>query len=203
MSDKPLRDPAIDELPTETAPPRRRRTRKSARRAFIEWCLIVVVAVIVSFGVRTFAVQTFVIPSRSMVPTLLVGDRILVDKLSVDFGTINIGDIVVFKAPPKEHCATEKIPVLIKRVIGLPGDHLTSKGNTIYVNGKALKENWSHREPLGIPIGNVVVAKNNYFMMGDNHADSCDSRYWGTVPRSDIIGKAFLRVWPLSRVGFL
>lgn len=195
--------PALDEQGVTISPRRRPHSPKSLRRALIEWCLIVVVAVIVSFGVRTFAVQTFVIPSKSMKPTLRVGDRILVDKLSVDFGTINIGDIIVFKAPPAEHCEVTKITDLVKRVIGLPGDHLTSKGNTIYVNGKALKEKWTHFEPLGNQIGNVVVPKNTYFMMGDNHANSCDSRTWGTVPRSDIIGKAFLRVWPPLRVGFL
>jgi signal peptidase I len=84
-------------------------------------------------------------------------------------------------------------------VIGLPGDVLTSKGNTIYVNGVALKENWSHYEPLGPALGHVTVPQGQYFMMGDNHANSCDSRYWGTVPRSDIIGKVFLKFWPLSQ----
>jgi signal peptidase I len=107
--------------------------------------------------------------------TLQIGDRLIVDKLSVDFGTIN----------------------------RVPGDHLTSKGNTIYVNGKPLKEAWTHIEPLGPAIGSVTVHANHYFMMGDNHSDSCDSRSWGTVPRSDIIGKAFVRIWPLSRIGFL
>jgi len=137
-----------------------------------------------------------------MEPTLQIGDRLIVDKLSIEFGTINRGDIVVFKAPPSENCGA-KVADLVKRVIGLPGDHLTSKGNTIYVNAKPLKENWPHTEPLGPPIGNVTVPANRYFMMGDNHSDSCDSRSWGTVPRSDIIGKAFVRIWPLSRIGSL
>jgi signal peptidase I len=151
---------------------------------------------------RTYVVQTFYIPSGSMEPTLLVGDRIMVSKLGLDFGSIHRGDILVFKAPPSEHCGTP-VPDLVKRVIGLPGDHLTSKGNTIYVNGKPLQLTWTHYEPLGRSIGNVTVPKNNYFMMGDNYPDSCDSRYWGTVPRSDIVGRAFLRIWPLSRIGFL
>jgi signal peptidase I len=137
-----------------------------------------------------------------MEPTLQIGDRLIVNKLSVDFGTIHRGDIVVFKAPPSENCGV-KVADLVKRVIGVPGDHLTSKGNTIYVNGKPLKEPWTHTEPLGPAIGKVTVSANHYFMMGDNHSDSCDSRSWGTVPRSDIIGKAFVRIWPLSRIGFL
>lgn len=151
---------------------------------------------------RTYALQTFFIPSGSMEPTLLVGDRILVSKLSLDFGSIHRGDILVFKAPPAENCGTP-VKDLVKRVIGLPGDHLTSNGNTIYVNGKVLKITWTHYEPLGRAIGNVTVPKNDYFMMGDNYPDSCDSRYWGPVPRSDIVGRAFFRIWPLSRMGFL
>lgn len=164
--------------------------------------MVIVVAVAVSFAVRTYAIQTFSIPSGSMQPTLQVGDRIIVNKLSAKYGTIHIGDILVFKAPPSvvSSCG-DSVADLVKRVIGLPGDHLTSRGNTIYVNGKALREAWPHYEPLGPPIGNVTVLPNHYFMMGDNHADSCDSRSWGQVPRSDIIGKAFFRIWPLSRIG--
>jgi len=187
------------EAPIETKTPKRRKPR---RRAAIEWTIIIIVAILVSFLLRTFAFQTFYIPSGSMEPTLQIGDRIIVDKLAVTWGHINIGDIVVFKAPPSENCG-EVVTDLVKRVIGLPGDHLTSKGNTIYVNGTALKENWPHNEPLGQAIGKVTVPQGQYFMMGDNHSDSCDSRMWGTVPRSDIIGKAFVRIWPLSRIGFL
>ena len=132
----------------------------------------------------------------------MIGDRIIVNKLSVDFGTIHTGDIIVFKAPPAENCGTP-VTDLVKRVIGVPGDILTSKGNTIYIDNKALKETWSHYEPLGKPIGRVKVKPGQYFVMGDNHPDSCDSRYWGTVPRSDIIGKVFLRIWPLKRISFL
>ena len=123
-------------------------------------------------------------------------------KLSVELGTIHRGDILVFKAPPSENCG-EPVVDLVKRVIGLPGDHLSSRGNTIFVNGAPLRETWTHTEPLGQAIGHVTVPANQYFMMGDNHSDSCDSRMWGTVPKSDIIGKAFVRIWPIGRLGFL
>ena len=184
--------------PTDDAPaPPKKRSRK---RGLTEWLIVLVVAVLASFLVRAYVVQTYFIPSKSMKPTLYVGNRIMVDKLAVEFGHINIGDIVVFKAPPEVaiKCG-DTVPDLVKRVIGLPGDVLTSKGNTIYVNGVALKENWSHYEPLGPALGHVTVPQGQYFMMGDNHANSCDSRYWGTVPRSDIIGKVFLKFWPLSQ----
>jgi signal peptidase I len=175
--------------------------RRSHRRGIIEWLIVLVIAVTASFLVRTFVFQTFFIPSDSMNPTLWMGNHIIVDKLSVDFGTINIGDIVVFKAPSdvKKICGDDDVD-LVKRVIGVPGDHLTSKGNTIYVNGKPLDQKWTHYKQIGdTPIGNVTVPQGRYFMMGDNHSDSCDSRMWGTVPRSDIIGKVFLKFWPLSQ----
>ncbi|MGA2970594.1 MAG: signal peptidase I [Acidimicrobiales bacterium] len=203
MTDQPPVDVIDDSAPTAedvsaTAP----RGRSSNRKVVIEWAVIVVVAVLASLLVRTFVFQTYFIPSASMEPTLMIGDRIIVNKLSVDFGTIHTGDIVVFKAPPAENCGTP-VTDLVKRVIGVPGDTLTSKGNTIYIDGKALKETWPHYEPLGKPIGHVYVKPGQYFVMGDNYPDSCDSRYWGTVPRSDIIGKVFLRIWPLKRISFL
>ncbi|HVB50961.1 MAG TPA: signal peptidase I [Acidimicrobiales bacterium] len=177
---------------------------RSRRRTIIEWLLVVAVALLVSFLVRTYVFQTFYIPSGSMEPTLQIGDRIVVSKLSVEFGTIHRGDILVFKAPVGVQSACgDNVADLVKRVIGLPGDHLTSKGNTIYVNGHVLKQPWTHVEPLSRSIGEVTVPANHYFMMGDNEPYSCDSRFWGTIPRSSIIGKAFVRIWPLSRLGFL
>jgi len=197
--------PNESSMSTDVAPEPSFRPRRRGRgvRALAEWIIILVVAVLVSFLVRTYAFQTFFIPSASMEPTLMVGDRIVVDKLSVDFGAIHRGDILVFKAPPTENCGGPPVADLVKRVIGLPGDQLTSKGNTIYVNGQPFDEKWTHTEPLGPAIGTVTVPANHYFMMGDNHADSCDSRSWGPITRSEIIGKAFIRIWPISRIGAL
>ena len=89
---------------------------------------------------RTFVIQTFYIPSASMTPTLQVGDRIVVNKLSYHLHAVHRGDIIVFRRPPNEDCAGPPVPDLVKRVIGLPGDKLYSVGNTIYVNGRVLKE---------------------------------------------------------------
>ena len=170
-----------------------------------EWGIVIVIAVVVSILIRTFVFQTFFIPSGSMEPTLQVGDRIVVSKLSVEFGTIHTGDILVFRAP--KAVATEcgdNVADLVKRVIGLPGQTIWSKGNTIYVNGKVLLQPWTHVAQIGAkPITKTHIKANHYFMMGDNESNSCDSRYWGTIPKSSIIGKAFFRLWPLSRLGFL
>jgi signal peptidase I len=188
------------EAPSDPTPPAK--PPKPRRRALIEWTAIIIIAVLVSFLMRTYAFQTFFIPSGSMEPTLQIGDRIIVNKLAITWGTIHVGDIVVFKAPPAENCG-DPVADLVKRVIGVPGDSLKSVGNTIYVNNQPLDETWTHTEPLGTPITPITLKANQYFMMGDNHSNSCDSRMWGTVPRSDIIGKAFVRIWPLSRIGFL
>lgn len=173
---------------------------KSRRRGFIEWFIVLIAAVALSFLLRTFVVQEYFVPSTSMTPTLDIGDRILVNKLSVDFGTVNIGDIVVFKAPPEVRTkCSDDVADLVKRVIGVPGDTLYSKGNTIYVNGTPLDQKWTVYKAMGsVPIKRITLKKNMYFMMGDDHAGSCDSRYWGPVPRSDLIGKVFMKVWPLS-----
>ena len=110
----------------------------------IEWGIVVVVAVLVSLLIRTFVFQTFYIPSGSMEPTLQIGDRIIVSKLSVEFGTIHTGDILVFKAPKAVATVCgDDVADLVKRVIGLPGQTLTSKGNTI-VDGKPLAQPWTH-----------------------------------------------------------
>lgn len=209
MSD--LTPPEVSSVLTsdEPAPPTpHAKTKNRRRRLIIEWAAILVIAVLASVLLRTFAFQTFFIPSGSMEPTLQIGDRIIVNKLSVTFGTINVGDIIVFKAPPAENCG-EPATDLVKRVIGVPGDSLESNNNSILIKkpGQShyylLHERWTHTEPIGEAIQPITLKKNQYFVMGDNHSDSCDSRMWGTVPRSDIIGKAFVRIWPLSRIGFL
>jgi signal peptidase I len=180
-----------------------RSTDPSGRRLrhFVEWVVILAVALTMSVVVRDYAFQTFYIPSGSMEPTLLVGDRIIIDKLAVELGTVHTGDIIVFHAPREVRfkCGAHDVD-LVKRVIGTPGDHISSSGDTILINGVALQERWGHLEPLGPAITPRVVPKNEYFVMGDNHSNSCDSRYWGMVPRGNILGKVFLRVWPVTRI---
>jgi len=143
---------------------------------------VVVVALLAAVLLRTFVVQTYYIPSGSMEPTLEIGDRILVSKLSYDFHSIDRNDIVVFARPPAEDCGGAPVPDLVKRVIGLPGDRISSVGNTVLIDGKPLAEPYlPPNTPLGHPIASQVVPANSYFVMGDNRPESCDSRYWGVV----------------------
>jgi signal peptidase I len=171
---------------------------------------VVVVAVLVAVLLRAFVVQTFYIPSGSMEPTLQIGDRILVDKLSYHLHGVDRGDIVVFSRPPAENCGGPEVNDLVKRVIGLPGDVLSlSSNHDVVVDGKNLNEAWLPSMELGNtfpgPGGNGFnlahpyrVPVNNYFVMGDNRTDSCDSRYWGPITKSLIVGKVDVRVWPIS-----
>lgn len=175
---------------------------KRSRRWMVEWGIIIVVAVVVAVLVRAFVFQTFFIPSTSMYPTLQPGDRIVVYKLS---GAPTPGEVIVFKRPPKEDCGGPPVPDLVKRVIGLPGQTIQGKDGVVFINGRKLPEPWlpqktaksstytSNFGPLKIPQG-------DYFMMGDNRTDSCDSRDWGPLPGSYIVGQVVVRIWPLSRL---
>lgn len=176
-----------------------------------EGIIVVLVAVIVAVLLRAFVVQTFFIPSGSMEPTLGIGDRILVNKLSYDLHSVNRGDIVVFSRPPAENCGGPEVNDLVKRVIGLPGNVISLSGGHVYVDGKQLDESWLPQSEQGLttagPSGTTYslvkpfkVPANDYFVMGDNRTDSCDSRYWGPIPKSLIVGKVDLRVWPLSSI---
>jgi len=171
----------------------------------VETVVVVVVAVVVAVVLRAFVIQTFFIPSGSMEPTLKIGDRILVDKLSYHLHGVGRGDIIVFKTPPAEvgKCAGPPVPDLVKRVIGLPGEEISSRGNTVLINGKPLAEPWLPRhDPLGQPITPTRIPANRYFVMGDNRANSCDSRDWGLVPRSSIVGRVVAVFWPFSQFHF-
>lgn len=188
-----------------TASPRigprgRNRQGRQWGRVIGEWIAIVTVALSVALLVRATVVQAFWIPSTSMTPTLKVGDRLLVDKVSFQVREIHRGEIIVFERPAT---LKEDFKDLIKRVVGLPGDTVEGHGNGVYVNGKRLPEPYL---PSGVTTNDFPpqqVPIDNYFVMGDNRAVSWDSRYWGTVERKLVVGKAIIRVWPLPQAGRL
>jgi signal peptidase I len=181
------------------------KSRSRALRQAIEWVVVIVLAVVLALLVRSYVVQTYYIPSGSMEPTLQVGDRILVIKLAYRVTSPATGDVVVFKAPPDEAtaCGSDGVVDLVKRIVAVPGQVIVSKGNRIYVNGKLLQQPWTHKALLGKPIDRQIIKPDQYFVLGDNRPNSCDSRVWGQVPRSDFIGKAVLVFWPLHDFGTL
>ena len=194
-ADPPGVEPA-EEKPAEAGPRRRRRLR----RALVETGVIIAVAVLLAGLVRTFAFQTFWIPSASMVPTLGVYDRVLVQKAFFSWRDVREGEIVVFSHPPLDNCPGPEEGDLVKRVIALPGQTIYSSGNSIYVNGRLLAEPYLPQyDPLGPPIASSQhpyrVPPGEFYVLGDNRADSCDSRYWGPLKGSSIIGKVVLTFW--------
>ena len=195
-----MADPA-DAGPADAGPagagPRRRRRRG---RALAETGVIILVAVLLAGLVRTFAFQTFWIPSASMTPTLGVYDRVLVQKAFFSWRDVREGEIVVFSHPPLDQCPGPQEGDLVKRVIALPGQTIYSSGNSIYVNGRLLAEPYlPHYDPLGPPVASSQhpyrVPPGEFYVLGDNRADSCDSRYWGPITGSSIVGKVVLTFW--------
>jgi len=168
-------------------------------RGAVEWIVIVAAALVAALVIKTFLIQAFYIPSESMDPTLKVRDRVLVNKLSYHLHDIHRGDIVVFKRPPGE-TGDDAIKDLIKRVIGLPGDTIAqTPDGQVLINGKALKEPYTHGKPT-IGLTTRKIPPGYYFVMGDNRTNSKDSRVFGPISHSLIVGRAFIRVWPLSHI---
>ena len=193
----------------------------------VEFVLIVLIALGLAFGIQAFITKPYRIPSGSMEPTLAIGQRVLVDRIGNDFFAPSVGDIAVFHPPadasaqvcgdirekPGQACdrpgAKESSLNYIKRVVAGPLDTIKIIDGRVYLNGKRQTEKFAnltgctptnpdcnYPTPITIPAG-------YYFMMGDNRDFSDDSRFWGPVPRSWIIGEAFFTYWPPDRIGFL
>jgi signal peptidase I len=208
-------DPVLSEAarPVDLGAPAEDEPKASGLRNVLEWVVIAGGALLVAFVIKTFLLQAFYIPSLSMAPTLKINDRVLVNKLSYDLHDVHRGDVVVFESPPNDGSATKD---LIKRVIGLPGDTVEASNGHVVINGQVLKEPYIQpdvetRGPMcqteSLPgcqgRDKVIVPKDTYFVMGDNRSNSRDSRFIGAIPGSLIIGRAFVRVWPVTALGLL
>ena len=176
------------------------REKPSATRSLVEWVGILVAALLVAFVVKTFLIQAFFIPSPSMVPTLEVHDRVLVNKLSYKLHDVNRGDVVVFERPPND---TGAIKDLIKRVVAVEGDTIESRGDTLYVNDQPVKEPYVKTSSMGNAVTRRTIAPNQVFVMGDNRTNSSDSRVFGPIDEDRIVGRAFVKIWPLGSLRFL
>jgi signal peptidase I len=202
----------------------------------VELVVTVAIAIGLALLIQAFLVKPYRIPSGSMIPTLQIGQRILVNRLDTSPG---LGDVVVFHPPtgattPDGTCGDasqgggqdqpcdvdvpkESSETFVKRVVGLPGDHLRIIDGYVYRNGK--RENFGYHPKADADIPGFITCNNNssasctfsksivvpagdYYMMGDNRGDSLDSRYWGPVPQKWIIGVAFATYWPIDRIGF-
>lgn len=186
--------PVTTEEPTGApAPP----TRAShSRRQIIEWAVVIIAAFLTATFLRATTIQAFSIPSVSMEPTLMVGDRVLVNKRNRD---AHVGDIVVFHRPPGEEAS--KIKDLIKRVIAVEGQTVSARDGRLFVDDKPVDEPYLARGTETLMDRAVRVDRGEIFVMGDHRSQSRDSRFFGAIKKSSIIGHAFFRVWPIGRFG--
>ena len=218
-----------DIVPAKDSPTSSPRRDETALEALASYCAVIVVGLFA----LTFIFQNFVIPSGSMMDTLLIGDHVLVDRTTlappsawapfVHYRNVRRGDIIVFFKPGYPDM------YLVKRVIGIPGDHLHLHEGTVYLNGKAqteplakhpdysnydpyrdefpnvpasqgqnLEPGWANELPSHVQNGDLVVPEGDYFAMGDNRLDSLDGRFWGFVPRENIVGRPLFVYWSFN-----
>ena len=195
--DPVLREAARGSRPVTAGPEPEEQAKPSGLRNVVEWVLIAGGALLVAFIIKTFLFQAFYIPSLSMAPTLKVNDRVLVNKLSYDLHDVHRGDLVVFESPPNEGSQTKD---LIKRVIGLPGETVESRDGHILINGQVLQEPYLGPDVTTGPVEKITIPPDHLWVMGDNRPNSRDSRFFGAIPESLVIGRAFIRVWPVTAI---
>jgi signal peptidase I len=182
----------------------------------IDWIVTIVLAVAAVLAIKEWLVNPYRIPSSSMEPTLhcaapapgclaRFSDRVLANRFIYRFRDPERGEIVVFKTPPAAASCLEgggAGQTFVKRLIGLPGDRLVQENGLLRVNGEPYEEPYIEPQRRGGRDFSAVVPAGQYFMMGDNRAQSCDSREWGAVPRGNLIGPVFAVYWPPQRIGF-
>jgi signal peptidase I len=168
--------------------------------SLLEVLEIAIIAVAAVFIVRSFLVQPFLVSGTSMVPTFSNGDYVLTDELTYRIRPPERGEVVVF------HDVSDYSTYLIKRVIGLPGERVVIKNDTITIynkqnpNGFVLNETYLPNGTVTSGDEDITLSSSSYFMMGDNRAVSYDSRSWGPLPASDIVGLVRFRLWPFNAV---
>lgn len=162
---------------------------------FKDWIIPIIIAVVLAILINRFLIFRVYIPSSSMAPTLNVNDRLLVTKVYKP-ENLKRGDIVVFNSKELDE-------IVIKRLIGLPGDEIRFDGTSVYVNGKKLDEPYV-KNPMEF-YGTFKVPEGKYFFLGDNRANSNDARFWKNpyINGDQILGKAQVKIYPFNEIGFL
>ncbi len=164
--------------------------------------LPIIIALVIVVILRHFVIGMYFVPSGSMIPTLQLNDHVVVTKFSYQLNEPERGDIIVFKYPPNEEQGLKEV-FYVKRLIGLPGEKLEIKDNTVYINDKPIKETYLNTGTDMPDYGPITIPEESYFAMGDNRNHSSDSRIWGYVPKHDLVGKAQIIYWPFNRIGGL
>ena len=215
----PLDQPGAPPPPPEPKPvhhsrnPIDRLTHRLPRpwRIAIDWIVTIAGAVAIVFAIKQWVVNPYRIPSSSMEPTLhcaggqgceaRLSDRVLANRFIYRFRSPHRGEIVVFKTPPQARARCGAGGTFVKRLIGLPGNTWSERNGYVYIDGKKLNEPYIKPDRRDNETHEAQhIPKGQYFMMGDNRAESCDSRVWGTVPRKNLIGEVFATYWPPNRI---
>ncbi len=168
---------------------------------FTELLKFALVAVVIVAPIRLFVAKPFIVSGASMHPTFETGQYLIVDELSYNFEQPQRDDVIIFKYPK------DPTQYFIKRIIGLPGETLSITGGTIHITTTS-GTTFTLDEPYVKNIGNgsdmtVHIPAGQYFVMGDNRPESSDSRYWGLLPRGNMVGRAFVRLLPINEIGIL
>jgi signal peptidase I len=179
----------------------------------VDWLVTIVGAVAIVLAIKAFVVNPYRIPSSSMEPTLhcaepapdcqaRFSDRVLANRFLYHFREPERGDIVVFETPPAAQQECGAGGTFVKRIVGLPGETVVVSGDgAVSINGKALEESYVEPGRRGGQSGRWPVRDGQYFMLGDNRRQSCDSRIWGALDEDNIIGEVFAIYWPPQRIG--
>jgi signal peptidase I len=185
-------------------------------RIAVDWIVTIVGAVAIVLAIKAWVVNPYRIPSSSMESTLhcarpaagcesRFSDRVLANRFIYRFRDPERGEIVVFETPPQAKAKCGAGGTFVKRIIGLPGETVQIRMRRgaafVYIDGKALQESYIEQDRRDIgPAEQFKVPEGQYFMMGDNRSQSCDSRTWGSVPEGNLIGPVFMTYWPPTRV---
>jgi signal peptidase I len=184
-------------------------------RVVLDWVLTIAGAILIVVALKAWVVNPYRIPSSSMEPTLhcarpapgceaRFSDRVLANRFVYHFRNPKRGEIIVFKTPPEAKVRCGAGGTFVKRLIGLPGELVSERDGYVYIDGRRLEEPYikadrrDHEPPRTWP----RIPAGQYFFMGDNRSQSCDSRVWGSVPRANLIGEVFFVYWPPNRLGF-
>lgn len=176
----------------------KKKDEKNYFKIFLDYAKVIILALLISFGIKTFVVTSTIVDGRSMNPTVNHGDRLMVNKLFFMKKNITRGDIIDFYVPSAKK-------YYLKRVMGVEGDTVEIIKDRVYLNGEMLEENYVSTNVTTPHNENTkwVVPQGHVFVLGDNRSNSRDGRDLGTIPRSDIVGKIVLRYYPFNNFGGL
>ena len=166
---------------------------------FKEFFTFLIIALAIALPFRFFIAQPFIVSGSSMEPTFLDKEYLVVDEITYRFQPPQRGDVVIFKYP------LDTSKYFIKRIVGLPGEHVVVEGNRVIIYNKKNPQGFELSEPYikypSTKTSNTTLKDDEYFTMGDNRDKSLDSRYWGPMPKKDLVGRAILRLFPPSKIG--